>query len=145
MASSGSATSTAVSSHHKNTRDLITWRGNENDSMRTTYRSHFERSCTPSAETWNEVEPLHIRTNLHLQRRHVRAASAPPPRQPTAAPLLAWNDLDETYSSKPGVGSRILRNQRTFERPSLLSQSAPPSAPTSGYTVSETLTPLNTT
>lgn len=109
--------------------------------MKTTYRAHYERSAS-SSTGWNEAEPIHIRTNLNIHRRHFRAASAPPSHQRTP-PLLAWNDLDETYSSKPGIGSRTLRTQLALERPSCLTKSAP-NAPSAGYTVSETVTELNT-
>lgn len=133
--------SQAPSQHNKNTRDLITWRGNDTNSMVTTYRSHFERSSTPSTG-WNEAEPIHIRSNLQLKRRHYRAASAPPSHQ-RAPPLLAWNDIDETYSSKPGVGSRTLRTQMAFERPSSIAvQNTPNASSNSNYTVTETVTPL---
>lgn len=112
--------------------------------MVSTYRSHFERSTTLSTG-WNEAEPIHIRSNLQLKRRHFRAASAPPSQQRTV-PLLAWNELDETYSAKPGVGSRTLRTQMVLERLSntSIAQNVP-SASATNYTVSETVTPLNVT
>ncbi|XP_001634640.2 uncharacterized protein LOC5514453 [Nematostella vectensis] len=96
--------------HTKSTQDLITWRGNENDSMVSTYRTHFEKNpaITPII---NETEPVHIRSNLNLRRRQLRAASAPPTRQ--APPLLAWNEPDEAFYAKPGVG---LRPQSSFVR-----------------------------
>lgn len=105
--------------------------------MVTTYRRHFERRSIPTPG-FNEYEPVHVRSNLHLQRRHFRAASAPPSQRRTA-PLLAWNEPNDSFSSKPGIGSHHLRQNQTF----LHSTPARPST-TSNFTVAETITPLNT-
>ncbi|XP_031562873.1 uncharacterized protein C3orf84-like [Actinia tenebrosa] len=125
------------SQHTKSTKDMLTWKGNENNAMVTTYRRQFDRRSMP-APGFNEYEPVHVRSNLHLQRRHFRAVSAPPSQRRTA-PLLAWNEPDDSFSSRPGIGSHHLTQNQTFSH----STPARPSN-TSNFTVAETITPLNT-
>ena len=136
--------------HTKSTRDIITWRGNECPNPTTTYRSDYP-TTSRNVTNLNESEPIHVRSNLGLRRRQFRAASAPPSQRRTA-PLLAWNEPDESQHGKPGVGLRQpIRNQRpNFTSETPFAHTAPPavksqSAQNENFTVSETIVPLNTT
>ena len=87
---------------------MTTWKGNESDGMLTSYRECFQMAQKPLATTGiNETEPLHVRGNLGVRRRQIRVSSAPPShrRTMTAPPLLAWNEADEAFHAKAGVGS----------------------------------------
>ena len=135
--------------HTRSTRDLLTWRGNEPGDLNSTYRSQYSTS-RPSSCSFNESEPIHVRSNLGLRRRHVRASSAPPSQRRTA-PLLAWNEPDESHHGKPGVGIRqTIRNQGGFASGTPFAHTAltaPVHSPNPGqsFTVSETIIPLNAT
>ena len=61
--------------HTRGTQDIITWRGNECPNPSTTYRSDFPSGSKTSSRGYNESEPIHVRSNLELRRRHLRAAS----------------------------------------------------------------------
>lgn len=135
--------------HTRSTRDLLTWRGNEPGDLNSTYRSQYSTS-RPSSCSFNESEPIHVRSNLELRRRHVRASSAPPSQRRTA-PLLAWNEPDESHHGKPGVGVRqTIRNQGGFASGTPFAHTVPAAPvhspnPGQSFTVSETIIPLNTT
>lgn len=136
--------------HTKSTRDIITWRGNESTNSVSTYRSDY-RSCARASCAFNETEPIHVRSNLELRRRQLRAASAPPSQRRTA-PLLAWNEPDETQHGKPGVGLRQpIRDQgMSYSSATPFAHTAPAAvrsqtAPSQSFTVSETIVPLGTT
>lgn len=136
--------------HTKSSRDIITWRGNECPSPTTTYRADFP-STSRITSNLNESEPIHVRSNLELRRRQLRATSAPPSHRRTA-PLLAWNEPDESQHGKPGVGIRQpIRNQRpSFASETPFAHTAPAAvrsqtAPSQSFTVSETIVPLNAT
>ena len=136
--------------HTKSSRDIITWRGNECPSPTTTYRADFP-STSRITSNLNESEPIHVRSNLELRRRQLRATSAPPSHRRTA-PLLAWNEPDESQHGKPGIGIRQpIRNQRpSFASETPFAQTAPAAvrsqtAPSQSFTVSETIVPLNAT
>ena len=91
---------------NKNTRDLLTW-SDRSEPLISTYRSQFSLAPTPR-DPCNEHEPLHIRSNVGMQRRQLRVRSTIPPRAKTA-PLLAWNSTDEFLEVKPLVGCRSNR------------------------------------
>ena len=139
------------SQHTKSTRDIITWRGNECPNPTSTYRSDFPSSLRTTCG-FNDTEPIHLRSNLGLRRRQIRAASAPPSHCRTA-PLLAWNEPDEAqHAGKSGVGLRQpIRNQEsTFVSETPFAQTAPAAlrsqtAPSQSFTVSETIVSLSTT
>ena len=61
--------------HTRSTQDIITWRGNECPNPSITYRSDFPSGSRTSSRGYNESEPIHVRSNLELRRRHLRAAS----------------------------------------------------------------------
>ena len=143
-----SPNSAVTTQHTKSTHGLTTWRGNENDRIVSTYRSHFDNNSLAPTRI-NESEPVHVRANTTLRRRHFRACSAPPTSQHRTAPLLAWNEPDEHFHSKPGVG---LRQQNSLHRSTSVHNSpfahtapAAPQGSSQNYTVSETVTPLNCT
>lgn len=135
--------------HTKSTRDIITWRGNECPNPSSTYRSDYQTSSRISCD-FNDNEPIHVRSNLELRRRQLRAASAPPSQRRTA-PLLAWNEPDEAQHGKPGVGLRTVRDHgSSFASATSFAHTAPAAvqsrtAPSESFTVSETIVPLNTT
>lgn len=137
--------------HTKSTRDLITWRGNESPHPVSTYRAHYPIS-RPSSCVFgsNETEPIHVRSNLELRRRQLRASSAPPSQRRTA-PLLAWNEPDEAHHGKPGVGVRqpIGESGGGFGSSTPFAHTAPAAVrsqtPSQSFTVSETIVPLSTT
>ena len=138
------------SQHTKSTRDIITWRGNECPNPTSTYRSDFPSSLRTTFG-FNDTEPIHVRSNLGLRRRQLRAGSAPPSHRRTA-PLLAWNEPDDAQHGKPGVGLRQpIRNQgSTFVSETPFAHTAPAAlrsqtVPSQSFTVSETIVPLNTT
>ena len=135
----------------KSTRDLITWRGNESTDSVSTYRAHYPSSRPSSCIFgFNETEPIHVRSNLDLRRRQLRASSAPPSQRRTA-PLLAWNEPDEAHHGKPGVGVRqpIRESGGGFASSTPFAQTAPAAVrsqtPGQSFTVSETIVPLSST
>lgn len=137
--------------HTRSTQDIITWRGNECPNPSTTYRSDFPSGSRTSSRGYNESEPIHVRSNLELRRRHLRAASAPPSQRRTA-PLLAWNEPDDALHGKPGVGLRqsIREQVPTYASATPFAHTAPAAlrsqtAPSQSFTVSETIVPLDTT
>ena len=137
--------------HTRGTQDIITWRGNECPNPSTTYRSDFPSSPRTSSRGYNESEPIHVRSNLELRRRHLRAASAPPSQRRTA-PLLAWNEPDDALHGKPGVGLRqpIRAQGPSYASATPFAHTAPAAlrsqtAPSQSFTVSETIVPLDTT
>ena len=137
--------------HTRSTQDIITWRGNECPNPTSTYRSDFPSSARASSCSFNESEPIHVRSNLELRRRHIRAASAPP-SQRRIAPLLAWNEPDEMQHGKPGIGLRqSIGNQgSSCTSTTPFAHTAPAAirsqtAPSQSFTVSETIVPLKTT
>lgn len=137
--------------HTKSTRDLITWRGNESSDPVSTYRAHYPSSRPSSCVFgFNETEPIHVRSNLELRRRQLRASSAPPSQRRTA-PLLAWNEPDEAHHGKPGVGVRqpIRESGGGFASSTPFAQTAPVAVrsqtPSQSFTISETIVPLSTT
>jgi len=137
--------------HTKSTRDLITWRGNESSDPVSTYRAHYPSSRPSSCVFgFNETEPIHVRSNLELRRRQLRASSAPPSQRRTA-PLLAWNEPDEAHHGKPGVGVRqpIRESGGGFASSTPFAQTAPAAVrsqtPSQSFTISETIVPLSTT
>ena len=136
--------------HTKSTRDLITWRGNESKDPVSTYRSDFPVSRPSTCASVNEMEPIHVRSNLELRRRQLRATSAPPSQRRTA-PLLAWNEPDESHHGKPGVGIRqpIREHGGSFTSSTPFAHTAPAAVrsqtPSQTFTVSETIVPLSTT
>ena len=136
--------------HTRSTRDIITWRGNESPNPTSTYRSDYPSSSRTTCG-FNESEPIHVRSNLELRRRHFRAASAPPSQRRTA-PLLAWNEPDDAQHGKPGVGLRqpIRHQSSSYTSETPFAHTAPAvvrsqTAPSQSFTVSETIVPLNTT
>ncbi|CAH3195163.1 unnamed protein product, partial [Porites evermanni] len=138
--------------HTRGTQDIITWRGNECPNPSSTYRSDFPSSSRTSSRGYNESEPIHVRSNLELRRRHLRAASAPPSQRRTA-PLLAWNEPDDALHGKPGVGLRqpIREQGPSYASATPFANTAPAAlrsqtVPSSkSFTVSETIVPLSTT
>ena len=138
--------------HTRGTQDIITWRGNECPNPSTTYRADFPSGSRTSSRGYNESEPIHVRSNLELRRRHLRAASAPPSQRRTA-PLLAWNEPDDALHGKPGVGLRqpIREQGPSYASTTPFAHTAPAAlrsqtAPSSkSFTVSETIVPLSTT
>ena len=120
--------------------------------MLSSYRAEFQLPGRTliSATGLNESEPLHVRGNLGLRRKQIRISSAPPThrRTVTAPPLLAWNEPNAQFQSKPGVGARsfigtdIQRGGYVMETP--WARTLEP-AHSDGYTISETLTPLAVT
>ena len=138
--------------HARSTQDIITWRGNECPNPSTTYRSDFPSGSRTSSRGYNESEPIHVRSNLELRRRHLRAASAPPSQRRTA-PLLAWNEPDDALHGKPGVGLRqpIREQGPSYASATPFAHTAPAAlrlqtAPSpQSFTVSETIVPLSTT
>ena len=80
----------------------------------STYRSDYPSSLRTTCG-FNDTKPIHVRSNLGLRRRQIRAASVPPSHHRTA-PLLAWNEPDEAQHEKPEVGLRqaILNQGSTF-------------------------------
>lgn len=142
---------TGQTQHTKSTQNLITWRGNESTDPSSTYRAHYPPSRpSTSCSGFNESEPIHVRSNLELRRRQLRASSAPPSQRRTA-PLLAWNEPDETHHSKPGVGMRqpIRERGASFASATPFAHTAPAAVrsqtPSQSFTVSETIVPLSTT
>lgn len=135
--------------HTKSTRDLLTWRGNEPTDLLSTYRSQYSTS-RPSSCNFNDSEPIHVRSNLELRRRQLRVSSAPPSQRRTA-PLLAWNEPDESHHGKPGVGVRQrIGEHGGFASATPFAHTAPAApgrsqTPSQSFTVSETIVPLNTT
>lgn len=138
--------------HTKSTRDLITWRGNESTDPVSTYRAHYPTSRPSSCVFgFNETEPIHVRSNLELRRRQLRASSAPPSQRRTA-PLLAWNEPDEAHHGKPGVGVRQPTREcgGGFASTTPFAHTAPAAVRSQtpsqqSFTVSETIVPLNST
>lgn len=116
-----------------------------NEPFLSTYRSQFSPTPPPSKGTYNNIEPLHIRTNLATQRRQLRVHSTPPRAQ--TAPLLAWNTTDEVLYVKPLVGSCTNRFADRFSSRKVrftgtsIPQTVPASASQS-CDVSETITVL---
>ena len=137
----------SASQHAKSTRNLMEWKGNESNGLVSTYRSHFDTAPSFSPAHTNESEPVHVRANIGLRRRQLRVSSAPPTQRRTA-PLLAWNEPDESFHTKPGVGLRQRGSSlgSSYSTATPFAQTAPVSAsPAQNYTVSETVTPLNCT
>lgn len=136
--------------HTKSTRDLITWRGNESTDPTSTYRMHYPASRPSTSFGFNDSEPIHVRSNLELRRRQLRACSAPPSQRRTA-PLLAWNEPDKSHHGKPGVGIRqpIRDHGGGFASTTPFAHTAPAAVrsqtPSQSFTVSETIVPLSTT
>lgn len=134
------------SQHYQNTRDLLMW-SEGNEPLVSTYRSQYLFTPGPSKDPCNDVEPLHIRNNLGVQRRQLRVRSTPPRSQ--TAPLLTWNATDEFLHVKPLVGSQTNRfadhvaSQKA--RLGRASQRQMSSSTTLNPIVSETITPLNMT
>ena len=86
--------------HIKSTRDIITWQGNEcpnrtsHAQIRRPLIDQIIRLIHEKSRTLMHPNQLiHIRSNLGL--RQLRAFSAPP-SQLRAAPLLAWDEPDES-------------------------------------------------
>ena len=136
--------------HTKGTRDIITWQGNECPNPRSTCRSDYP-TTSRDVKNLNESKPIHVRSNHGLRSRQLRAVSAPP-SQLRAAPLLVWNEPDESQHGKPGVGLRQpIRNQRPNFTPETPFVHTTPTAMksqnalTENFTVSETIVPLNAT
>lgn len=134
------------SHHYKNTRELLMW-SDKKEPFLSTYRSQFSPASPPPKATCNTTEPLHVRSNLGVQRRQLRVRSTPAPRAQTAS-LLAWNTTDEFINVKPLVGSRTNRfaDHTTSQRVRSTGTLIPPTLPVStsqSSVVSETVTPLN--